>query len=195
MAKEKRILAKGYVMPLTGFGYLVISLIFMACLIGIAIVLAPDAMDGTVICIALALLCGIIPLVGLAFDKCAMRYSITPDCVQSRDLFRMRCQLADAQVKQIELLWVHEVNNEITPEVIYMVCSDKYYAQDKYIARNYHRQSQVVVRVTRRNFRAAQAYLARMGVPIEFANFRALAQAFRWNHQTYRRTDGEWKQY
>ena len=163
---KERKLTKGYVMPLTGFGYPVISLIFMACLIGIAIVLAPDAMDGTMICIALALLCGIIPLVGLTFDKCAMRYSITKDYVQSRDLFRMRCRLADAQVKQIELLWVHEVNNEITPEVIYMVCSDKYYAQDKYIARNYHRQSQVVVRVTRRNFRAAQAYLARMGVPI-----------------------------
>ena len=187
-------ICKGYVIPYNAFCYFAISLIFMVCFVSCAIFFASYTIIA-VISVALALLCCLIPLVGLAFDKTAMRYSITDAYVQSRNLFCTRCRLEDSEIRQIELQWAREIWKDfVTQDAIYLVCSDKYYAQVKYIALKYHRKNQVVVHITRKNFPAVQEYLQRMGIFEHAVNYDALVQILQCAPQVYRRTDGEWKQ-
>ena len=83
--KKTDVWAKGYVMPYNAVCCIVIPLIFSAMFICGAIFFAQYA-EILVAGIMLALLCCLLPIVGLAFDKTAMRYGITDTCVQSRSL-------------------------------------------------------------------------------------------------------------
>jgi hypothetical protein len=122
-----------------------------------------------------------------------MRYGITDTCVQSRSLLCTHCRLPDAKVRQIELQWADEIWKDFANRnALYLVCSDKYYEQVKYIAVKYHRKNQVVVRITRKNFPQVQAYLARMGIAAGVTNYDTLVQLLRYHPNMYRNLDGAW---
>ena len=97
---KKKTLAKGYVMPYNAMCCIVIPLIFSAMFVCGAIFFAQYT-EIFVAGIMLALLCCLLPIVSLTFDKTAMRYGITDTCVQSRSLLCTHCRLSDAKVRQI----------------------------------------------------------------------------------------------
>ena len=189
---KKKTLAKGYVMPYNAMCCIVIPLIFSAMFVCGAIFFAQYT-EIFVAGIMLALLCCLLPIVSLTFDKTAMRYGITDTCVQSRSLLCTHCRLSDAKVRQIELQWADEIWKDFANRnALYLVCSDKYYEQVKYIAVKYHRKNQVVVRITRKNFPAVQAYLSRMGIAAGVTNYDSLVQLLRYHPNMYRNLDGAW---
>ena len=191
--RKAKVLAKGYVSPYQVVSYYVLAGILAACHIGLAIYLAPVSISVMIGCLVLAALCFLIPLLGLAFDRTAMRYSLTDTHVQSRNLFGTCCRLRDTEVKQIELQYSFEFwKNSVQKEAVHLVCSDAYYKQVPYISRKYHRKKQVVVRITRKNFPKVQAYLARMGVPMAFSSYDALMQMLKPRQLTWREKDGNW---
>ena len=193
MAKDKRILAKGWVCPYNVVSHYALTVILVSGFVGIGVYLAPYSSTALLHSMMLALLLCLIPLAGFAFDRAAMRYYVTDTYVKSCNLFGTRCQLKDSEVKQIELQWSFEFWKDfVSQDAIHLVCSDSYYAQVKYISRKFHRKNQVVVRITRRNFRAAQAYLARMGVPMTFSNYDAMMQMLKPRQLTWREKDGNW---
>ena len=191
---KANVLAKGYVMPYNAMCCIVIPLIFSAMFVCGAIFFAQYA-EIFVAGIMLALLCCLLPIVSLTFDKTAMRYGITDTCVQSRSLLCTHCRLPDAKVRQIELQWADEIWKDFANRnALYLVCSDKYYEQVKYIAVKYHRKNQVVVRITRKNFSQVQAYLARMGVSAQANNYDALMLMLKHAPMIWRMQDSTWAQ-
>ena len=190
---KQNVLAKGYVCPYDVGSYYVLAGILASCHIGLAIYLATVSIPVTVGCLVIAALCFLIPLLGLVFNRAAMRYSLTDTHVQSRNLFGTCCRLEDHEVKQIELQYSFEVwKSFVDMNAVHLVCSDAYYRQVPYISRKYHRKKQVVIRVTCKNFPAVQAYLARMGVPMTFSNFDAMMQMLKPRQLTWREKDGTW---
>ena len=193
MAKEKRILAKGYVCPYNVVSHYALTVIFVSGFVGIGVYLAPYSSTALLHSMMLALLLCLIPLAGFAFDRAAMRYYVTDTYVKSCNLFGTRCQLKDSEVKQIELQWSFEIWKDfVSKDAIHLVCSDSYYAQVKYISRKFHRKNQVVVRITRKNFPAVQAYLSRMGIAAGVTNYDSLVQLLRYHPNMYRNLDGAW---
>lgn len=136
-------------------------------------------------------------LIILIFDKSAARYCITQNAVYSRNLLSKHCTLEDGQVKQIELVLLvaspryYSFNKKLP----YLVCSDSFYKHDDRIALSYHRKSQVVVRITRKNLPYVQEYLQRMGIDPRANRYEALVQMLECRHELYRQENGEWKRH
>ena len=147
--------------------------------------------------LSFCVLCVVSLLIMLIFDKTSMRYCICTDAVYSRDLLRKHCFLHDEQVKQIELtMSVGDVKKyNLNAKAPHMICSDDFYVHDDRISLSYHRKSQVVVRITRKNFPQVQDYLARMGVPMKFDDYDSMMQTLPYGHLLQRRRqDGSWQQ-
>ncbi len=191
---KERALTKGYVMPYQASSFIVLPVLL---LIGLSVIKCTILSDSPILFILIltALCCMITPL-GLTLDNTAMRYQIDKGGVQSRDLIRKRCRLEDDNVKQIELtlsvgyhgLYRMMPDND-TP---FLICSNDFFKHDKNISLSYHRKSQVAVRITRKNFPAVQAYLARMGVAAGVTDYDTLVQLLRYHHNIYRNVDGAW---
>lgn len=190
---KAKILAKGYVCPYNVVSHYALTVILVSGFVGIGVYLAPYSSTAMLHSMMLALLLCLIPLAGFAFDRAAMRYYVTDTYVKSCNLFGTRCQLKDSEVKQIELQWSFEIWKDfVSQDAIHLVCSDNHYAQVKYISRKFHRKHQVVVRVTRKNFPAVQAYLSRMGVQLTCSDYNAMLQLLKQKQMTWRTQNGAW---
>ena len=183
-------------MPYQASSFIVLPVLF---LIGLTIMRCTVLSDSPILFILiLAALCCMITPLGLTLDNTAMRYQIHKDSVQSRDLIRKRCHLEDDHVKQIELtltvgyhgLYRLMADND-TP---FLICSDNFYKHDDRISLSYHRKHQVAVRITRKNFPQVQAYLARMGVPVQVKNYDALMLMLQRAPMIWRIQDSKWAQ-
>ena len=191
---KQNVLAKGYVMPYQSSSFIVLSVLFLICLIVLKCTIFANSPLLFVLILA-AFCCMIAPL-GLTLDRMAMRYQIDQGGVQSRDLMRKHCRLEDSNVKQIELTLTvgyyglyRMMEDNDTP---FLICSDNFLKHDDRISLSYHRKHQVAVRITRKNFPAVQAYLARMGVPMTFSNYDAMMQMLKPRQLTWRSKDGTW---
>lgn len=194
------VLAKGYVRPYNAVSLWTIVLlpIFLMTLLFVYMFFALGKVEPiiAIMWLSFCVLCAVSLLVLLIFEKTAMRYCIGTDVVYSRDLLRKHCTLRDEQVKQIELtMSVGDVNkNNLNAQAPHLICSDGYYKHDDRISLSYHRKSQVVVRITRKNFPAVQAYLARLGVPMNFNDYNSMMQTLPYGHLLQRRRqDGTWQ--
>ena len=186
-------MAKGWVCPYNVVSHYALTVILVSGFVGIGVYLAPYSSTAMLHSMMLALLLCLIPLAGFAFDRAAMRYYVTDTYVKSCNLFGTRCQLKDSEVKQIELQWSFEIWKDfVSQDAIHLVCSDNHYAQVKYISRKFHRKHQVVVRVTRKNFPAVQAYLSRMGVQLTCSDYNAMLQLLKQKQMTWRTQNGAW---
>ncbi|MBE6676208.1 MAG: hypothetical protein E7594_05130 [Ruminococcaceae bacterium] len=198
--KEKR-LTKGYVRPYNAVRLWIIVLLplFLMTLLFIYMFFALGKVEPiiAIMWLSFCVLCVVSWLIMLIFDKTSMRYCIGTDAVCSRDLLRKHCILRDEQVKQIELCMsvgdVHRYN--LHAKAPHMICSDRFYMHDNRISLSYHRKSQVVVRITRKNFPQVQEYLSRMGVSIEFDDYDSMMQTLPYGHLLQRRrSDCTWQQ-
>ena len=200
MMKTKSII-KGYVRPyevqsrwalaVITFAGIAIMLIYLLCKI-------PD-LDSLIIAAHLILLTFSVLslLVVLRYDKSAARYCITRDAVYSHNLWRRHCYLTDDSVKQIELcMSIGDVNRyDLHAKAPHLICSDRFYAHDDRISRSYHRKSQVVVRITRKNFPQVQDYLSRMGISSGAVDYDMLVQVLGYEHDIYRPSKNGWQRH
>ena len=197
----KKVLCKGYVRPYNASAPWVLALIFLGCgtvlyfyMLHEVPELYPTALWALM---AWSALCCMGVLIMLTFDKTEAQYCITSDAVYSRNLLKKNCVLEDAQVRQIELTLsigdVHRYNLHATSP--HLICSDGLYKHDSHISLSYHRKHQVAVKITRKNFPAVQAYLARMGIALSASNYDTLVQLLGYEHEIYRQENGAWKRH
>lgn len=194
-------MTKGYVRPYQATSLWTFALIPLGLLsllfIYVFFAIGKIEPDFAIAWLAFCMLCIVFLLFMLIFEKSAARYCIDTDAVYSRDLVRKHCFLYDDQVKQIELcMSVGDVTKyNLNAKAPHLICSDRFYAHDNRISLSYHRKSQVVVRITRKNFPAVQEYLCRMGIISGAVDYDMLVEVLGYEHDVYRKSQSGWQKH